>query len=92
MDGTWLCRFPESEGSSQFWDNLLNKIDCVTKDERRWPPGLHDIPARFGKLVDIESFDASFFSVHGRQAQVGTPGPQLKSETRRVPGDLCRTG
>lgn len=45
----------------------------VTQDARRWPAGLHDTPQRFGKLLDIASFDATFFSVHGKQAQVGPP-------------------
>ena len=45
----------------------------VTLDGRRWPAGLHNTPARFGKLVEYDRFDASFFSVHGKQAQVGRP-------------------
>lgn len=64
------CRFPESESSEQFWANLIGSKDMVTKDARRWPAGLHDTPQRFGKLIDIASFDATFFSVHGKQAQV----------------------
>ena len=67
---TFARRFPESGNSSQFWSNLINGKDMVTKDNRRWPAGLHDTPARFGKLLDISSFDATFFSVHGKQAQV----------------------
>ena len=41
-----------------------------TQDNRRWPVGLHGTPERFGKLVEYNLFDASFFSVHGKQAQV----------------------
>ena len=41
-----------------------------TQDDRRWPVGLHGTPERFGKLVEYNLFDASFFSVHGKQAQV----------------------
>ena len=63
-------RFPESESSTRFWSNLLGGVDMVTADDRRWPPGLHNTPARFGKLVEYDRFDASFFSVHGKQAQV----------------------
>ena len=66
-------RFPESESSSQFWRNLLDGKDMVTLDGRRWPAGLHNTPARFGKLVEYDRFDASFFSVHGKQAQVRRP-------------------
>jgi hypothetical protein len=42
----------------------------VTENERRWPVGLHGTPGRFGKLVEYHLFDAPFFSVHGKQAQV----------------------
>ena len=42
----------------------------VTDNDRRWPSGLHGTPARFGKLVEYHLFDAPFFSVHGKQAQV----------------------
>ena len=42
----------------------------VTENDRRWPVGLHGTPKRFGKLLDYESFDQAFFSVHGKQAQV----------------------
>ena len=66
-------RFPESESSSQFWSNLLHGKDMVTLDGRRWPAGLHNTPSRFGKLVEYDRFDASFFSVHGKQAQVRRP-------------------
>ncbi len=52
----------------------------VTLDGRRWPAGLHNTPARFGKLVEYDRFDASFFSVHGKQAQVCSPQPQCTSE------------
>ena len=41
-----------------------------SQDERRWPVGLYGTPERFGKLVEYNRFDASFFSVHGKQAQV----------------------
>ena len=42
----------------------------VTESDKRWPVGLHGTPKRFGKLLDFETFDQAFFSVHGKQAQV----------------------
>ena len=42
----------------------------VTSNDKRWPVGLHGTPPRSGKVPDYEKFDASFFSVHGKQAQV----------------------
>jgi fatty acid synthase len=32
--------------------------------------GLHGLPPRTGKLPGFDRFDATFFSVHGKQAQV----------------------
>ena len=31
--------FPESENVYQFQDNLFNKVDMVTEDDRRWKFG-----------------------------------------------------
>ena len=30
------CRFPESSSPEEFWDNLINGVDMVTSDDRRW--------------------------------------------------------
>ena len=51
----------------------------VTEDARRWPVGLHGTPARFGKLLDYVSFDATFFAVHGKQASVRAPAPARRA-------------
>jgi hypothetical protein len=32
-------RFPESNSTEEFWDNLINGVDMVTTDDRRWPIG-----------------------------------------------------
>ncbi|XP_062930495.1 fatty acid synthase [Mobula hypostoma] len=69
-------RLPESDNLQEFWDNLINGIDMVTDDDRRWKPGLYGLPHRSGKLKDISKFDASFFGVHPKQAH--TMDPQLR--------------
>ena len=48
----------------------------VTADDRRWPVGFQGLPPRTGKLPGFDKFDASFFSVHGKQAQ--RMDPQLR--------------
>ena len=68
------CRFPESANASEFWGNLRDGTDMVTSNDTRWPVGLHGTPPRFGKVPDYDRFDASFFQVHGKQAQV-SPKP-----------------
>ena len=70
-DWQMICRFPESESPTGFWENLVSGTDMVTENDRRWPVGLHGTPGRFGKLIEYHLFDAPFFSVHGKQASVG---------------------
>ncbi|XP_041830190.1 fatty acid synthase isoform X2 [Melanotaenia boesemani] len=69
-------RLPESNNLEEFWENLINSVDMVTEDDRRWKPGLYGLPKRNGKLKDISHFDASFFGVHPKQAN--TMDPQLR--------------
>lgn len=49
-----------------------------------WPPclvpGLHGLPARCGKLKDLEHFDAQFFGVHAKQARVMDPQLRMMLE------------
>ncbi|XP_018417291.1 PREDICTED: fatty acid synthase [Nanorana parkeri] len=69
-------RLPESDNLQEFWDNLIQGVDMITEDDRRWKPGLYGLPARNGKLKEINKFDASFFGVHPKQAH--TMDPQLR--------------
>ncbi|XP_074967591.1 fatty acid synthase [Phalacrocorax aristotelis] len=69
-------RLPESENLQEFWENLINGVDMVTEDDRRWKPGIYGLPKRNGKLKDLSKFDASFFGVHAKQAH--TMDPQLR--------------
>lgn len=32
-------RFPESDSTDEFRDNLFNHVDMITGDDRRWPKG-----------------------------------------------------
>ncbi len=32
-------RLPESDNLEEFWENLINGVDMVTEDNRRWTPG-----------------------------------------------------
>ena len=33
-------RFPNSENAKEFEYNLMNSIDMITEDDKRWPPGM----------------------------------------------------
>ena len=67
------CRLPESDNLEEFWHNLIEGRDMVTEDNRRWPPGLYDLPTRNGKLKDISHFDAEFFRINPAQAHAMDP-------------------
>ncbi|VVC27330.1 Hypothetical protein CINCED_3A023543 [Cinara cedri] len=94
MNGNSLCseneevvisgisgRLPESESIAEFTENLFAGVDLVTDDDRRWPPGLYGLPLRTGKLKSLEYFDANFFGVHAKQAEVMDPQLRLLLET-----------
>ena len=34
-------RFPESDSIDEFANNLYNRVDMITEDNRRWPTGLN---------------------------------------------------
>jgi len=73
-------RFPESDNVDELADNLLNHVDMITEDERRWPIGLYGLPSRAGKIKDLSKFDAQFFGVHGKQANLMDPQARMLLE------------
>ncbi|CAD5216831.1 unnamed protein product [Bursaphelenchus okinawaensis] len=66
-------RYPRAENVEEFGDLLLAGEDLVTEDDKRWPPGLFDLPKRHGKLSDLKKFDAGFFGVTPKQANFMDP-------------------
>ncbi|XP_045465555.1 fatty acid synthase-like [Harmonia axyridis] len=65
--------FPNSKDVHHFRDNLMQKIDMIDGDFRRWHPIHPEIPQRTGKIYDIEKFDAGFFGIHHRQVNSMDP-------------------
>ena len=76
-------RFPGAESVEDFWSNLVNGKDTVSffTDAELTQSGLNPatlrqrgkyVPAR-GILQDAECFDASFFGVHPKEAEVMDP-------------------
>ncbi|KAJ8675796.1 hypothetical protein QAD02_011582 [Eretmocerus hayati] len=66
-------RYPESDNVNEFLDNLLNKVDMITEDDRRWNLEHPEIPKGTGKISNLEKFDALFFGVHAKQAHCMDP-------------------
>ncbi|XP_011499008.1 PREDICTED: fatty acid synthase [Ceratosolen solmsi marchali] len=73
-------RLPESSNIDEFKQQLFEGVDLVTDDERRWPSGIHGLPSRTGKIKDLASFDATFFGVHAKQANVMDPQQRMLLE------------
>lgn len=66
-------RLPKSGSIEEFKKNLYEGIDCVSDSDGRWKPGLYGLPPRCGKIKDVSSFDAIYFGVHPKQADVMDP-------------------
>lgn len=66
----YSLRLPNSDSPFEFHENLINKINMVTKDDRRWKPGYEGTPLCFGKIKQsFDYFDNIFFGIHGKQAE-----------------------
>ncbi|XP_014471165.1 PREDICTED: fatty acid synthase-like [Dinoponera quadriceps] len=74
-------RLPESENIEEFKQNLMKGVDMISEDERRWTTGIYGLPKRSAKVKDITSFDASFFGVHPKQANVMDPQLRILLES-----------
>ncbi|MGJ7905895.1 SDR family NAD(P)-dependent oxidoreductase [Actinopolyspora sp. H202] len=82
------CRFPGADGPERFWELLRSGTDAVgTVPQRRWQdfaPGqravLDDLPTSGGYLDDVAAFDAGFFEISPREAEVMDPQQRLLLE------------
>ncbi|MEW2569505.1 beta-ketoacyl synthase N-terminal-like domain-containing protein [Streptomyces sp. NPDC047070] len=70
------ARFPGAEDVDQFWRNLTEGLDTVTRSAARPVPGggaeRSYVPAR-GLLKDPEWFDAGYFGYSPREARIVDP-------------------
>ncbi|KAL0867964.1 hypothetical protein ABMA27_008631 [Loxostege sticticalis] len=65
--------FPDSDSVIHLQENLFNKVDLISGDDRRWKLAHPEIPQRTGKINNVNKFDASFFGVHYKQAHTMDP-------------------
>ncbi|KAF7995900.1 hypothetical protein HCN44_007007 [Aphidius gifuensis] len=72
--------FPDSENIKKLQENLMNKVDLISDDDRRWKLDHPDIPQGSGKILNLDKFDASFFGVHYKLAAVMDPSCRMLME------------
>ena len=74
-------RFPESDNVYEFRDNLFNKTDMITENEKRWKVDNSDLPKRSAHINNIDKLDAGYFGLHYRQAHNTDPAMRVLMET-----------
>ncbi|XP_047538484.1 fatty acid synthase-like [Vanessa atalanta] len=91
--------FPDSDSVIHLQENLFNKVDLISDDNRRWKLTHPEIPQRTGKINNIEKFDASFFGVHYQETHTIDPMSRILLEKTYEaiidaglnPNELCNT-
>jgi fatty acid synthase len=78
----YSLRLPQSNNPNEFHENLLNKINMVSRDDQHFSKGPNPVPAYLGKLKQpLDYFDNLFFGIHGKQAEKLDPQLRLLLET-----------
>ena len=85
-------RYPMADNINEFWDNLKNGKDCISEiPKERWDNSQYydekrDIPGKTyskwgGFINDVDKFDALFFNISPREAEITDPQERLFLET-----------
>ncbi|XP_011872608.1 PREDICTED: fatty acid synthase-like [Vollenhovia emeryi] len=72
-------RLPRSSNIEEFKENLMNNMDMVSDDERRWSTDIPELP-RYAKIKDLSSLDATFFEISPKMAHVMDPQSRMMLE------------
>lgn len=70
-------RFPMAENIEQFWENLKNAKDCITRDSKN---NEKNYIASYGKIQNLKDFDADFFKIYSRKARNMDPASRIMLE------------
>lgn len=73
-------RFPSSNNVLEFENNLFKKVDMIDDDETKWRHFNREVPAKSGKIRNLEKFDASFFSILNKHAHQMDPQSRILLE------------
>jgi acyl transferase domain-containing protein/NADPH:quinone reductase-like Zn-dependent oxidoreductase/surfactin synthase thioesterase subunit/NAD(P)-dependent dehydrogenase (short-subunit alcohol dehydrogenase family)/ubiquinone/menaquinone biosynthesis C-methylase UbiE len=85
------CRLPKADNMEEFWSNLKEGVDCISRvpDDRWNADAFYDVdqdkPGKMptdqgGFINNVEQFDALFFSISGREAEVMDPQQRIMLE------------
>ncbi|KAJ8963394.1 hypothetical protein NQ318_018872, partial [Aromia moschata] len=66
-------RFPKSDNVEEFKQALLDGVDLITDDHDRWSHESLKTPRSMGVVHDLETFDASFFEINPKSAELHDP-------------------
>ncbi|KAJ8928309.1 hypothetical protein NQ314_019144 [Rhamnusium bicolor] len=66
-------RFPNTNNVDQLKEALLNGTDLITDDHNRWPHESLGTPPSMGIVNDLDHFDAAFFEVNPKSANLHDP-------------------
>ena len=82
-------RFPKAKNIDEYWQNLFNGVDCITfyNDEELIAAGIEPevlknpnyVKAK-GEVDNVDMFDASFFGINPREAEVTDPQHRMLLE------------
>ncbi|XP_072763175.1 fatty acid synthase-like [Anoplolepis gracilipes] len=72
-------KFPNSDNIKELQDNLFNKMDLGSNNPR-WSNFAYEMPARVGKMNNIQKFDAEFFDISTKEAHIIDPGSKILLE------------
>ncbi|QMT59047.1 SDR family NAD(P)-dependent oxidoreductase [Legionella sp. PC997] len=73
--------FPQAPDLDAFWENLLQGKDCISEVPlSRW--NWHDLTVQWGGFIDhIDQFDATFFNISPREAELIDPQQRVFLQT-----------
>ncbi|XP_015185811.1 PREDICTED: fatty acid synthase-like [Polistes dominula] len=73
-------RFPDCDNIDELKEKLFNGIDCVSSDHKRWKFYDARVPARLGKMLQLDKFDNLGFGIHSRMSHFIDPVARMATE------------
>jgi acyl transferase domain-containing protein len=82
-------RFPRADNIGEFWQNLVNGVDCITfyQDRELADAGVNpetlkhpDYVKAKGEVSNVDMFDAAFFGINPREAELTDPQHRMLLE------------